>query len=208
MEAVRAAVRAGFVAKESVSDIVRDVRGSRAAAFTDGAFNTSRIKLDALVRTAIGAAAETARELVTNAAPTELVQSVMWLSVLDGRTSPPCRARSRKLYTAEEHKPINHALPWGAGPGRFHWRCRSTSTPIFKGSPVPSTPSYADWLKKQPAKVQDEILGPNRGKLFRDGGEGFDQFVNNRGKWLTLPELRARDAEKFARLEIPLTYWR
>lgn len=29
--------------------------------------------------------------------------------------------------------------------------------------------TFAEWLLEQPASVQDEILGPQRGKMFRDG---------------------------------------
>ena len=59
--------------------------------------------------------------------------------------------------------------------------------------------SYADWIKKQPASRQDQILGADRGKLLRDGGLTLDKFYNDKGVYLTLDELRRRDAAAFKR---------
>ena len=121
-----------------------------------------------------------------------------------------CRIRDGKRYT-EDHKPIGHKLPWGAGPGRLHWQCRSTSLPLLEGQerlfgaraskdgPVDANLSYGDWLKKQPAEVQDDVLGASRGKLFRDGGLKIEAFANERGRELTLDELRARVPSAFTR---------
>jgi hypothetical protein len=63
---------------------------------------------------------------------------------------------------------------------------------------IPADMSYGDWLAKQSAARQDEILGPTRGALFRRGGLKLDQFANAKGRWLTLEELRQRDAKAFA----------
>ena len=64
---------------------------------------------------------------------------------------------------------------------------------------VPASTNYGKWLTEQSAARQDEILGPNRGKLLRDGGLAPDQFYNDKGKFLTLDQLRARDAASFAK---------
>jgi hypothetical protein len=58
---------------------------------------------------------------------------------------------------------------------------------------VPADLTYADWLKKQSAARQDEILGPTRGKLFRSGMP-MERFYNDQGVWLTLPQLLERSA--------------
>jgi len=52
--------------------------------------------------------------------------------------------------------------------------------------------TYDQWLKRQPASFQDEVLGPARGKLFRAGQETSHTFVDSRGKLLTLKQLKAR----------------
>jgi hypothetical protein len=62
---------------------------------------------------------------------------------------------------------------------------------------VPAATNYNDWLGTQSAKFQDEVLGPTRGKLFRDGGLKLDQFVDRSGNELTLDQLRQRSAGAF-----------
>jgi len=56
---------------------------------------------------------------------------------------------------------------------------------------VPAKVTYSEWLKKQPASFQDEILGPTRGKLFRTGRVTLSKFVARNGDLLTLKELAA-----------------
>lgn len=58
---------------------------------------------------------------------------------------------------------------------------------------VPARTTYQEWLKGQPAAIQDDILGPARGKLFREGGITLDRFVNRQGDELTLDEIRERN---------------
>lgn len=60
---------------------------------------------------------------------------------------------------------------------------------------VPARRTYQEWLSRQPPEIQDDILGPTRGKLFREGGLKLDRFVNREGDELTLDELRERNRE-------------
>jgi SPP1 gp7 family putative phage head morphogenesis protein len=55
---------------------------------------------------------------------------------------------------------------------------------------VPGATTYDEWLRGQSASFQDDVLGPGRGKLFRDGMK-LDKFVAVDGRELTLKELRA-----------------
>jgi len=140
--------------------------------------------------------------------------------IADGFVVHNCRIRDGKQYTQGDHKPIGHKLPWLSGPGKAHWGCRSTSSPVVKSwkeltgvdvaeftpsqrasmdGAVPEDTTYADWIKKQSASRQDEILGPARGKLLREGGLSLDRFANDRGRWLTLSELEERNASAFKR---------
>lgn len=57
---------------------------------------------------------------------------------------------------------------------------------------VPQSTNYAKWLGQQLAARQDEILGPERGKLLRQEKLTLDDFYNDRGKFLTLDQLRER----------------
>jgi hypothetical protein len=57
---------------------------------------------------------------------------------------------------------------------------------------VPESTTYAEWLSKQSTARQDEILGPERGRLIREGGLKLSAFYNDKGKLLTLEDLRRR----------------
>lgn len=48
---------------------------------------------------------------------------------------------------------------------------------------------YDDWLRTQPVKFQDEVLGQKKAVLFRKGLK-IDKFVDRAGRELTIPELR------------------
>ncbi len=220
MTRIRDAVRVGYVESESISKIVQRIRGTKAAGYTDGIIEIDRRHAEAVVRTAISHTAAFTRHRFMKA-NSDLIKGVAWLSTLDSRTSEGCRIRDGLQYTADDaHKPIGHKIPWLAGPGALHWNCRSTSVPVLKNwkelggadiedfrpatrasmdGQVPAETSYADWIKKQSAARQDDILGATRGKLLRDGGLTLDRFYSDRGRYLTIEELRQRDAAAFAR---------
>lgn len=218
MARVRDAVRIGFVEQQSIGEMVRTIRGTKAGGYADGLLEIDRREAEAVVRTAVSHTAGIVRDR-TLAANAGIVKAVRWVSTLDSRTSELCRVRDTLRYGVEDHKPIGHAVPWLAGPGRLHWQCRSTSVAVVKSwremginiddfSPstrasmdgqVPADLSYPQWLAKQGASRQDEILGPTRGALLRQGGMTVEQFSNNKGRWLTLAELRSRDDAAFGR---------
>jgi hypothetical protein len=219
MVRIRDAVRIGYVENQPISEIVKRVRGTKAKGYSDGIIEVDRRHAEAVVRTAIShTAAFTRNRFLT--ANSDLIKAVIWTSTLDSRTSEGCRLRDGLKYTPDEHKPIGHKVPWLAGPGALHWNCRSTSVPVTKSwgelggvdigefnaetrasmdGQVPGETTYAEWLKKQSAGRQDEILGATRGKLMREGGLNLDRFYNEKGKTLTLAEIRARDAAAFAK---------
>jgi hypothetical protein len=82
-----------------------------------------------------------------------------------------------------------------------HRLCRCLVTPEVKGlegfdeddqrasmdGPVPASTSYSDWLAKQDAETQQDILGKSRFELYQ-AGTPITKFVDN-GHILTLKEL-------------------
>lgn len=62
---------------------------------------------------------------------------------------------------------------------------------------VPGDLSYQDWLQRQSASFQDDVLGPTRGALFRRGDLTLDRFVSPEGHEFTLSELVRRDRQAF-----------
>lgn len=219
MVRVRDAVRQGFVQQESVGEIVRRIRGTRARAYADGLLEIDRRGAEAVVRTAVSHTASVVRDRFFEGNG-DMVKAQVWTATLDTRTSDICRLRDGKQYQpVSPYRPIGHGLPWLGGPGRAHWQCRSMAVPVLKswrelGIPmddmpagtrasmdgqVPAETTFADWLKRQSAARQDEVLGPVRGKLMRQGGLTLDRFYNEKGRQLSLDELKQRDAAAFRR---------
>ena len=54
-------------------------------------------------------------------------------------------------------------------------------------------------MQKQSAARQDEVVGPTRGALMREGKLPFDELYSRRGEMLTLDQLRERNGAAFKR---------
>jgi SPP1 gp7 family putative phage head morphogenesis protein len=54
---------------------------------------------------------------------------------------------------------------------------------------APGKMTYGDWLRGQPEKFQNEVLGKRRADLFRSGSVTIEQFTDPTGKTLTLKQL-------------------
>lgn len=209
-ERVAEAIKIGFVENETVAQMVRRIRGTRAANYTDGVLAIDRRNAAAVVRTAVAHTAQFARQRFYEEND-DLVSGVRWTSTLDGRTTPICRARDGDVY------------PVDAGPRPpAHWNCRSTAVPILKSwramgvdsadadgetrasldGQVPAETTYQRWLAGRSAAFQDDVLGPTRGRLFRAGGLELNQFVDGTGRQYTLEQLRARNPTAFERARV------
>lgn len=218
MVRIRDAIRIGYMEGQTTDQIIRRLRGTRAKGYSDGIIDIDRRHAAAVTQTALSHMADFTRERMYGE-NRGLIKALGWVSTLDSKTTPECRIRDGKEYEPETHRPIGHSIPWLSGPGKLHWNCRSTSVPItFSWRELgididemePSTRAsmdgqvagdtdYGEWLGKQSAARQDQILGPKRGKLLREGGLTMDKFYNDRGIWLDLDELRRRDAIAFDR---------
>lgn len=204
---IKDVIAIGYAQGKTTADIIRELRGTRALSYADGLLDTDRRNVEAIVRTALSHTAQATRSRFYDA-NASILGDLVWVSTLDGRTSQDCRARDQHRYT-QAHAPVDHSLPWLAGPGRLHWQCRSSSIALLRGQKsltgtrssdggyVAVDTSYSDWLKAQPAGVQDEVLGKARGEKYRAGGMEIKDFQNDKGKMITLKELAARDARGF-----------
>jgi hypothetical protein len=208
---IRDAVRIGYVEQQPIPEIVRRLRGTRARGYADGLMEAPRRHLEAIVRTAVSHTASTVRDSFFDR-NSDLIKAVQWSSTIDLRTTEICRLRDGLKFTPDTHKPIGHSYPWGSGPGRAHWNCRSSAVPVTKSwrelgidaddatdaerasmdGAVPAATTYLDWLAKQSAGRQDQVLGPERAKLYRVGKLGLRDMYDHKGRWLTLDELAAR----------------
>jgi hypothetical protein len=212
---IRDAVRMGYLEGKPTATIVREIRGTRAKGYVEGFVEVDRRHLETMVRSALSSTAAGVRDRFFSDNG-DILESQVWLSTLDSKTSEICIVRSGKRYTVgEKPKPIGHKVPWctphGCGPGKVHYNCRSTGIALLPGQTelygtrasaggqVDANMTYGQWLKTQPAGVQDEVLGPIRARLFRNGGLTIDKFVNDRGAFYSLADLESINAKAFER---------
>lgn len=239
-----AALQLGMVQGEPIDDIVRRIVGTKKAQFADGILAISRRDATAITRTAVNHVSNVARGYVWDA-NADIITCRIWSSVLDGRTSPICRARDghgAPVGGNDLPAGVPPLVPINARPPA-HINCRSTMIAYMDGvgllgnrptvadtrtrakrevdfrriakeqgksikdvradwaarviGRVPAATTYQDFLGRQSAKFQDEVLGRTRGKLFRQGGLKLDQFVDRQGNELTLAQLADARPEAF-----------
>lgn len=204
---LREAIRISYTEGETIAQTVRRVRGTAARQYKDGILEISRRGAEAMVRTAVNHTANAARNHLYSENPST-IKGVRWVATLDGRTTLLCASRDGTVY------------PPDSGPRPpAHINCRSTTVPVLKSwkemgiklseapegtrasmdGQVPENTTYDSWLRKRDKDFQDDMLGPSRAKLFRDGELTLDRFVDRNGAEYTLDELRRREAEAFRR---------
>lgn len=181
---VRELIQQGYADGKGALELARDLRGTRTR---KGVFDVSRRGAETMVRTAYNHTSTVARNR-TYAANKE-VRKEQHVSVLDHRTSAKCRAYDGRIFDKGKGE-----MP------PLHPACRSTRVPVTSSNKakLEHRKTYQDWLAAQSAKVQDDILGKAKGKLFRDGGMTVDRFVNRAGQEMTLDQLKAADADAWA----------
>lgn len=204
-------LREGMMQGETLSDLIRRVRGKRENGYTDGVMNASYVRTEAIVRTSVMKVANNAR-LATLADNSDLFSGIKWISTLDKRTSAICRALDGLTWDMDL-KPVGHDLEFHTPPR--HWNCRSTTVPIMKSyeelaglSPrkmakvdqgtrasmngqVPAEVKYEDWLRSRPVEEQQEVLGMARWNLWTKGKASLIDMVSQSGRPLTLEQIDA-----------------
>ncbi len=156
-----------------------------------------------VTRTATNHIASNARE-ATYAENKDIIKRVRYVATLDSRTSDVCQSLDGQEFPVGqgERPPMHH-------------QCRSTTVPItmswkelgIKGAKdvrlggralrdvktglsgvSPKEINYGQWLKAQPADVQNQIFGAKQADLLRSGKLQFAQFFDN-GRKLSIREL-------------------
>ena len=219
----RATIRQGLIAGETVPQLARRVRGSRANNFQDGIMAISRRGAETVTRTAIQSVRNEAREqtIRRNSGTLRGRQTVV---TFDSRTSHICISRSGFAWDLEG-KPLNSRTTInypGAPP--WHPNCRTTIIPLTKtydsliadpdvaarvkasldrlpartkaslNGYISSDLSYPEWLRQQSVEVRRRVLGRGRQRLFDDGQLNLRDLTNEAGRPLTLEQLkRLRD---------------
>lgn len=209
-------VRRGYLLGDATEIIARQVRGHANRGYQDGALQMSRSNAASITKTAVNHLAATARTSFAQAND-DIVKGKQWLSTLDNKTTPLCIVRDRLRYSMD-NKPIGHKVPYLQGPGRIHFCCRSTETLILKSwremgidademdegsrasmdGQVPADTTYLEWLSRQSPQRQDQILGPERGRLYRAGHIQLSDMYTDKGEWISLAQLKALSTDNEA----------
>jgi SPP1 gp7 family putative phage head morphogenesis protein len=154
-----------------------------------------------LVRTSINQVANSASQQVYEANQ-DITKKYRYVATLDSRTSSICRALD------------NQEFPYGKGPTPpQHFGCRSSVVAVIDpdilppstiakrasaDGPVPINTSYGQWLKDQPLKTQQDVLGPSKVPYFNrlvekyGAKDAMAKLVRDDGSELTLVQLRKR----------------
>jgi SPP1 gp7 family putative phage head morphogenesis protein len=180
---VTGTIRQGFFEGQTNFQIIRNIRGTKAAGFNDGILATTNRNASTVVHTAIQHVSSQARMEVAKA-NTDVVTEIEMVATLDSKTSQTCRSMDKQRF------------PVDSGPRPpFHPNCRTTFILITKlsemfakgatrasvgadgGQQVSASLDYYHWLQQQPASFQDAAIGPVRAKLFREGGLSVQRFA-------------------------------
>lgn len=196
-----AAVRQGVINGETNERIVQRIVGKGAE---PGIMDIARRNARAVVHSSVMAAANDAR-LATFRKNSRYIAGIRWLSTLDSHTCVQCAALDGQAWDLEGDKLTGTKIDFTAPPA--HWNCRCVLSPIPKGlsdlglnepaegtrassqGPVPSTTTFADFLKRQSPEFVDKVLGKRRADLFLEGRLTLTDLVSGTGRELSLEEL-------------------
>jgi len=199
-------ITAGFDQREPVSSIVTGINGTRVNHNRDGLLNVARNNAFSMTGTQMPQVSSVAMEQ-TNRLNSSAIIGYELTAVLDRGTTDTCLFwdGTRIIYskTARRPKPP------------FHYSCRTTETPIMgqgytvatnnlrkatgaNGAQNISEKTTAhEWLKRQPASFQDDVLGKGKGQVFRNAGLTTAQFrqasVKQNGASLTLDQMSVKN---------------
>lgn len=222
-----AEIAAGMARGLGTEQIVRAVLGTKSMQGADGQTATARNQTDALVRTSIVDVVDRVRQELFNA-NSDIIDEEQYVATLDSRTTPVCRSLDGKRFPVGQgprppmhwrcrsiRVPVIDGSVLGTRPAKpvtekilrreyessntslsfREWRKRRIRELV---GPVPAATTYQEWLERQSAEFQDEVLGATRGALFRRGNLTLERFVNRAtGKEWTLADLSRREAEAF-----------
>lgn len=170
------AIQMGMVAGEDSATIARRVVGTGSLKGADGMTQLTRRQVQAITRTAVSHISNNARSefLQENS---DILDSEQFVSTLDSRTTPVCRAMDGKIF------------PLGKGPiPPLHYACRSLRVAAFNAERMGDRPANAS-TKKQLLReyAEKNKLGSiaTRDDLPRGTKGDFDKFSRARVRELT-----------------------
>lgn len=194
-------MRLGVAQGETLEQLIRRVRGTRANRFTDGIMTASRRSAEMAVRTSVTAIGNASRIAVYQA-NADLITGFVHSSVLDTRTSVTCASRDGKAW-GPDRKPLGgHRIAYQQPP--LHPNCRSVILPRIgdvtripgqrasQDGPVPASQTFETWLRTKTVAEQNAILGAGRARVWRQNKLTLSQLLDFKGDPLSVAELSAR----------------
>lgn len=197
------AVSDGFALGQTVDDVAAGISN---AIFSNATKEFERHSgyAKTLARTLINNTATIARGEVIKE-NSDIIDGYQWVATLDKRTTIICGSLDGQIFEWNDKNPKPPA----------HYNCRSTIIPVINEEfdlgrdiqtqrpaksasgieQVNSGTNYETWLKRQPKRFQVEILGKDKADIFRRGNVSLDKFIDERGRPLTLEQLRKLDAQ-------------
>lgn len=169
-------VRAGIQNALSPKEIIDAVKGTKTTA---GVLETTRNEVRAIARTISTGVSNEAQDATVK--KTSVIDRVMWVSILDSRTSTICRGLSGTTWGIMEPHPSPPA----------HRSCRSTLTYLVEGESRPEDLTYNQWILRQPREVQEDIL-PKWQLKELDKGIPLSTFVSKDIEPMTMKEYEAK----------------
>ncbi len=216
-------IRQGLVFSETPTQIARRIFGTQAAGGADGVREITRRGAQTLAQTATSAVSNASRQAVYNR-NRAIVPREVYVATLDSITTPICRSLDGEKYDVGDgpipplhmncrslRAPVVDGRKLGKRPATTATEKqlkglkgpeRRRAVEKLTGR-VPAETTYQQWLSKQKAGFQDEVLGPTRGKLFRKGELDLKGFVDNSGDQWTLRQLYEQDPGRFQRANLP-----
>lgn len=196
--------------------VITDIEGNQTIVnnFEGGIMDVSKREATALVRTSVQSVSNQVLEQ-TYTQNQDILDGRQAVATLDLKTTPMCRSRDGGLWDNDgnplKESPIQIPFP-GSPP--WHFNCRTIIVPIIKswddlagmkGLPelapstrsaldgqVPEDVTYENWLREQSVERQQEVLGPGKWELWKDGKLTMPDMVDQQGNPLTIEELKAK----------------
>lgn len=207
---IRNAIRLAAAANTDVMTLARKIRGRKALGYRDGLAILALRSAKMLTNTAYSHIANKARyDFFMNGQKSSKlfggktkkkkkdedyeIEGFMWSATLDSDTCPICFDLDGQYFPADEYYEIQSSA---------HPNCRCVGIPMVDVEEFefarPKKLRYEDWLKRQTASFQDEILGKERAAMFRRG-MSVKQFTDASGIRYNLSELRKIEATMTAK---------
>lgn len=216
-------IRQGLVFGESPTQIGRRIFGTAALGGADGTREITRRGAQTLAATAVSAISNATRSALYRR-NRRVIPREVYVATLDSRTTPICQSLDGDIFPADQgptpplhlncrslRAPLVNGRKLGKRPFvattpkqlkglRGPARARAVDKLVGR---VPAETTYTQFLRRQTAGFQNEVLGPTRGRLFRAGQVDLKGFVDNSGQRLTLRQLYDQDPGRFSRANLP-----